>query len=70
MISKEQFDREVDLIIVNAIREDVGDGDHSSLACIPEEARGKANCLSRTGGCLPGSILHKRFLSMSMRDSL
>ena len=35
MISKDQFDHEINLIIANAIREDVGDGDHSSLACIP-----------------------------------
>lgn len=54
MISKEQFDREVDLIIVNAIREDVGDGDHSSLACIPEEARGKAKLLVKDRGVLAG----------------
>ena len=27
MISKEQFNKEIELIIANAIREDVGDGD-------------------------------------------
>jgi len=32
MITKDQFDTEIQLIITNAIREDVGDGDHSSLA--------------------------------------
>ena len=36
MISEVQFQKEVDLIIANAIREDVGDGDHSSLSCIPK----------------------------------
>ena len=36
MITKEQFDKEIEIIISNAIREDVGDGDHSSLACIPK----------------------------------
>ena len=41
MISQEQFNTEIDLIITNAIREDVGDGDHSSLACIPSKAKGK-----------------------------
>ena len=39
MISEEQFKKELDYIISNAIREDVGDGDHSSLACIPDTAR-------------------------------
>ena len=38
MITQEQFDQEVKAIIANAIREDVGDGDHSSLACIPTNA--------------------------------
>jgi nicotinate-nucleotide pyrophosphorylase (carboxylating) len=42
MISQAQFEREIELIIANAVREDVGDGDHSSLACIPLDARGKA----------------------------
>ena len=45
MISKEQFQKEIDLIIQNSIREDVGDGDHSSLACIPADARGRAKLL-------------------------
>ena len=31
MISKEQFHNELEIIISNAIREDVGDGDHSSF---------------------------------------
>ena len=38
MISEIQFNTEVDLIIKNAIREDVGDGDHTSLSCIPNSA--------------------------------
>ncbi len=43
MISAAQFQNELELIIANAIREDVGDGDHSSLACIPNTAQGKAS---------------------------
>lgn len=54
MITKEQFDRELQLIIENAIREDVGDGDHSSLACIPAEAMGKAKLLVKDEGILAG----------------
>ena len=45
MISEAQFEHELQLIIANAIREDVGDGDHSSLACIPADAQGKAKLL-------------------------
>jgi len=54
MITKEQFDKELQLIIENAIREDVGDGDHSSLACIPEDAMGKAKLLVKDEGILAG----------------
>jgi nicotinate-nucleotide pyrophosphorylase (carboxylating) len=54
MISKEQFQTEIDLIIANAIREDVGDGDHSSLACIPASATGKAKLLVKDNGIIAG----------------
>ncbi|WP_277632295.1 carboxylating nicotinate-nucleotide diphosphorylase [Avrilella dinanensis] len=54
MISQEQFDNELQFIIENAIREDVGDGDHSSLACIPADATGKAKLLVKDDGILAG----------------
>lgn len=54
MISQKDFDKEIDLIIANAIREDVGDGDHSSLACIPYDAIGKARLLVKDEGILAG----------------
>ena len=54
MISKDQFNKEIELIIENAIREDVGDGDHSSLACIPKDATGKAKLLVKDDGILAG----------------
>lgn len=59
MISKAQFDKEVAGIISNAIREDVGDGDHSSLACIPEDAVGKAKLLVKDEGVLAGCAFAK-----------
>ena len=60
MISKAQFDHEIDLIITNAIREDVGDGDHSSLACIPPTATGKAKLLVKDEGVLAGVDFAKK----------
>tara|TARA_R100001369_G_scaffold92496_1_gene137901 strand:- start:3182 stop:4039 length:858 start_codon:yes stop_codon:yes gene_type:complete len=54
MISEKQFKKEINLIITNAIREDVGDGDHSSLACISEEATGKAKLLVKDDGIIAG----------------
>jgi nicotinate-nucleotide pyrophosphorylase (carboxylating) len=54
MISQEAFQNEIKLIIANAVREDVGSGDHSSLACIPENAFGKAQLLVKDKGILAG----------------
>ena len=58
------FEEEVDRIITNALREDVGDGDHSSLACIPKSATGKARLLVKDEGVVAGiafakAIFHK-----------
>jgi nicotinate-nucleotide pyrophosphorylase (carboxylating) len=54
MITEQQFQNELDLIISNAIREDVGDGDHSSLACIPASAQGSAKLLVKDNGIIAG----------------
>ncbi len=54
MISEKQFQNELQIIIQNALREDVGDGDHSSLACIPIEAKGKAKLLVKDEGIIAG----------------
>lgn len=54
MISEEQFHKELHIIIENALREDIGDGDHSSLACIPSDAVGKAQLLVKDEGIIAG----------------
>lgn len=54
MISETQFQNELRLIIENAIREDVGPGDYSSLACIPASATGKAKLLVKEDGIIAG----------------
>ncbi len=41
-------------LIKNAIREDLGDGDHSSLATIPKDKTGKAQLLIKEDGILAG----------------
>jgi len=63
MIGKEQFEKELEIIISNAIREDVGDGDYSSLACIPTSARGKAKLLVKEDGIIAGVEMAKRIFS-------
>ncbi len=70
MITKEYFENEVSYIIENAIREDVGDGDHSSLACIPENARGRAKLLVKDKGVIAGVAFAKRvfnYIDKSLR---
>ncbi len=54
MISEAQFQTELQLIIANAIREDIGPGDYSSLACIPATAQGKAKLLVKDEGIIAG----------------
>ena len=50
----------VDEIIELALLEDIGDGDHSSLACVPEFAKGKATLFIKDDGILAGVDLAVR----------
>jgi len=50
-------------IIINALKEDIGDGDHSSLACIPEHAIGKAQLIIKDNGILAGIELAKKIFN-------
>jgi nicotinate-nucleotide pyrophosphorylase (carboxylating) len=54
-----QFEEEMNRIITNALFEDVGDGDHSSLACIPSSATGKARLLVKDEGVIAGIAFAK-----------
>lgn len=54
MINSFDFQKEIDIIIANAIREDVGQGDHTSLACIPNGTFGKAHLIVKDKGVLSG----------------
>jgi len=44
----------VDQFIISALKEDVGDGDHTSLATIPADTTGKAKLLVKDNGILAG----------------
>jgi len=43
-----------EVFIDAAIAEDIGDGDHSSLACIPLNAKGKAKLIAKQNGIIAG----------------
>jgi nicotinate-nucleotide pyrophosphorylase (carboxylating) len=44
----------IDEIIIKALREDIGEGDHTSLSTIPANAQGKARLLIKEDGVLAG----------------
>ncbi len=55
----------LDDIIKNALAEDIGDGDHTSLATIPANAKGKALLITKQKGILAGvRVAEKVFLTV------
>lgn len=68
MISESQFKKELEIVIANAIREDVGPGDYSSLACIPENAVGKAKLLVKDNGIIAGVAFAKKIFDFVDAD--
>ncbi len=68
MITETQFQDEISLIISNAIREDVGDGDHSALACIPKDTQGKAKLLIKDTGLIAGIEFAKQVFAFVDKD--
>jgi nicotinate-nucleotide pyrophosphorylase (carboxylating) len=53
---------ELDFFIENAIREDIGDGDHTSLSCIPTEKEGKARLIVKEQGIIAGVEVAKKII--------
>ena len=68
MISIEQFEKELDLIVKNGYKEDVGDGDHTSLSSIPSNAQGKANLLVKDKGIIAGVAFAKKAFKYFDKD--
>ena len=57
MLSVDQLE---DKLIDLAFSEDIGDGDHTTLCCIPEDAMGKSHLLIKENGVLAGVEVAKR----------
>lgn len=53
----------IDSIIELALKEDIGDGDHTSLSCVPENATGHAKLLVKDEGIIAGVALAKRIFN-------
>lgn len=54
----------LDEFIKNALAEDIGSGDHSSLACVPQEANSSAYLLIKEKGVLAGVDVAKRICEL------
>ncbi|MCG8410878.1 MAG: carboxylating nicotinate-nucleotide diphosphorylase [Bacteroidales bacterium] len=57
------IDKYLEAFIQDAIKEDVGEGDHSSLSCIPKDAVGEAQLLIKEKGILAGLEIAKKIFS-------
>jgi nicotinate-nucleotide pyrophosphorylase (carboxylating) len=63
MIHNENYQHQLEELISNALREDVGDGDHSSLSCIHKNANGKAVLKIKDEGILAGVDVAEKIFS-------
>lgn len=53
----------IEEIVDRCLKEDIGEGDHSSLACVPEGAKGKAYLLVKDTGVIAGVELAERIFN-------
>ncbi len=61
------FDEKLQHLVDEALSEDIGDGDHSTLSCIPASARGKAVLKIKENGILSGMEVARKIFEY--RDS-
>ena len=54
----------IDELILNALKEDVGEGDHSSLACIGAKEEGIARLEVREAGIIAGIDVARRIFEL------
>ncbi len=64
------FDEQLIVLIEAAFKEDVGDGDHSTLCCIPADAKGKAVLKIKETGVLAGMEIAKKIFQYAAPDVL
>lgn len=60
----------IDYLIELAMREDLGDGDHTSLATIPASAKGKARLMIKENGILAGMEIAEKVFSKIDPDTI
>ena len=58
------FEDHLKILVEAALREDIGDGDHSTLSCIPDNAMGIAVLKIKEGGILAGVEVAEKIFRM------
>jgi nicotinate-nucleotide pyrophosphorylase (carboxylating) len=54
----------LEILINSALKEDIGEGDHTTLACIPEDIKGKAHLIVNEEGILAGVNVAERIFKI------
>jgi nicotinate-nucleotide pyrophosphorylase (carboxylating) len=62
------YDQLLDKLIANALQEDIGDGDHTTLSCISPGAKGKAVLIIKEGGILAGVEIARKIFTSIQKD--
>jgi nicotinate-nucleotide pyrophosphorylase len=63
------FDIALSNLVNQAIKEDIGSGDHSTLSCIPPTQKGKAVLKIKEGGILAGIEVAKKIFNQLEPES-
>jgi nicotinate-nucleotide pyrophosphorylase (carboxylating) len=63
------FDEQLQILLEAAYKEDLGDGDHSALSCIPADAKGEAILKIKEDGILAGVRVAENILKIKAPDS-
>ena len=63
-MTEQEFDAQLQNLIAEALKEDVGDGDHSTLCCIPTDKKGKAVLKIKQDGILAGVAIAEKIFSI------
>lgn len=64
------FDEQLQQLVIQALQEDVGDGDHSTLSCIPDNKKGKAILKIKQNGILAGVTIAEKIFKQVEPSSI
>lgn len=68
LCSMTTFDEQLARLVAAALQEDIGDGDHSTLSCIPPHQQGKAELKIKQEGILAGAAVAEKIFRLVEAD--